>query len=220
MSEGAADPDPPRRPPRWVPAVPLGGMTAVCLGLGGYLWLVDGSLTTGRLPLAFLFLGLGVISAAGTITLLLWGSPRAVSPGSDAAGTPGPDDETPAARAVPRPDLPEPPRPRPADLPGAPVMAVPDEGRPVPADVAGERDAPSDIGPTDGAEGAPAGPAPGTATGAGGVIECATCRRVLPEREAWRQCRSCGRSLCVNCLTESVRAFGSGYCRCCSGASL
>ncbi len=224
-------------------AAPLLAAGAILLGVAFSIRAFDATVGAGRLPLWVLVLGMGVIAlAGGGATLVL----RPASAAGGRTSRPAPvRPRTGAARPLsPVPRGEEPPAP-PQTVPGTRPSAVPSAG-PARTSAPAWAEEPSRIPeelPTPAIEGpaasaataepsvwseedsvAPARPAPSSGAGpevpaspGPGLTECATCGRVLPAREAWRRCQSCGRTLCVSCLTESVRRFGSGYCRSCSG---
>ena len=216
-------------------AFPLLLAALAVLAIGVYLSLANVTVGGGRLPVWLLFVGMGAISAAAAgVTLIARPPsfrPTGVRPFSSMASPLGSRE---GRRAGPvRPEAPEPPRPKPQIGTPTPLLSSPSQDEappgsrmepaaPLTAPEASPVSASSLVPPVQG-EVVPAAterpPRPEPETGVAGTVECATCGRHLPAREAWRRCRSCGRVLCVTCLTESVRTYGSGYCRNCSGAS-
>ncbi|HYK92757.1 MAG TPA: hypothetical protein VEY07_01780 [Thermoplasmata archaeon] len=209
-------------------ALPLLGGGAGFLAIAGVLLELEGSLGSVHLPLWQLFVGLAIITLIGAVAILVFPTPIAsrVSPRTRAPP------KAAGSAARPRVELPDPPRPAPPSLGPS---SVPTDSYPGGVARMGTTDvpAPSAVAAAPPLIARSTGESPPPSLGSGAdtkavssgspavpeVIECATCGRKLPAREAWRRCRSCGRALCVGCLTESVRTYGSGYCRTCSGAS-
>jgi|GEM_PF-3336168 len=201
-------------------AIPLLLASVACFAAGGYLRSRELSTGTGGLPLSVLFLGMGAIVLVGALVALLAADRPAsaddllpteteVEATPDAPAEPAPEPE-PLGSPVPTPAPRDPPTPRPTVPSSAPTL--PPSGT----------DTGFAFGPR--SSGSPRSdgvrpPSPSRTSGlppstrADGTIECATCGRILPGREAWRRCRTCSRPLCASCLTDSIRSHGTGYCR-------
>lgn len=193
--------------------LPLFAVAVGLLAAAGFLHGTGSTAGSPRLPLWLLFLGMGIIVLGGGIAVVLFGRDDA-SDEATAVAERQPGEEEHDAELAPEPDVsalrpvPEPPAPpRPTASwstasPRGSAAATPGVA-PAPARPSTE---------------APVATLPAAAPGApvGGALSCATCGKPLPARAAWRRCRTCARSLCVACLTESVRNFGWGYCRDCA----
>ena len=196
------------------------------VSLGVAVALLEAHVTVGegRLPLGVLFLGVGVILLAGSLAAArVPDRPEPVRPFVPAKpAAPAEPTETLVASTAPPPEpevpvdrsgLPEPPRPAPVVFPSSrpPATAV---GGSRPTSVAGAIDRMLD--------GIPAAvrksPNEPSKEADGSQPTCATCGRPLAARDSWRQCRHCERPLCADCLMESVRRWGVGYCSECTSA--
>lgn len=227
--DGPEPPSPASAPGASVSApIPLIGVALGLLAAAGVLRGTGSTAGSPHFPIWLLLLGMGVIVLGGALAVVVLAGP------TEGEGSPRPleefhppsrPDPVAAADAARRASLPEPPRPGSGWTGGGGETDVASRsGAEAPPSLRATVAARVVAAPT-GARSTrlstpSAEPAtnPATAEPTSGLA-CATCQRPLPTGAGWRRCRQCGRSLCVKCLTESVRKFGSGYCSTCAPRS-